>query len=76
MSIHKTLSTCDNLIFYCSIQPQKKKKDRRKGKGGDVDEDEEDDVMLKLTKLSVQASDEDDEAGMIFQDTSLQLKTL
>lgn len=43
-------------------QPQKKKKDRRKGKGGDVDEDDEDDVMLKLTKLSVQASDEDDEA--------------
>ncbi|XP_039676795.1 ATP-binding cassette sub-family F member 1 [Perca fluviatilis] len=44
-------------------QPQKKKKDRRKGKGGDVDDDDED-VMLKLKKLSVQASDEEDEAVM------------
>ncbi|XP_053189709.1 ATP-binding cassette sub-family F member 1 isoform X3 [Scomber japonicus] len=42
-------------------QPQKKKKDRRKGKGGDADEDDDEDVMLKLKKLSVQASDEDDE---------------
>ncbi|XP_075961803.1 ATP-binding cassette sub-family F member 1 isoform X2 [Anarhichas minor] len=38
---------------------QKKKKDRRKGKSGDADDDE--DVMLKLKKLSVQASDEEDE---------------
>ncbi|CAK6978919.1 ATP-binding cassette sub-family F member 1 isoform X3 [Scomber scombrus] len=42
-------------------QPQKKKKDRRKGKGGDADEDDDEDVMLKLKKLSVQASDEEDE---------------
>ncbi|GAA6226701.1 ATP-binding cassette sub-family F member 1 [Lates japonicus] len=41
-------------------QPQKKKKERRKEKGGDADEDDED-VMLKLKKLSVQASDEEDE---------------
>ncbi|KAK2829992.1 hypothetical protein Q5P01_017923 [Channa striata] len=40
-------------------QPQKKKKDRRKEKGGDADDDE--DVMLKLKKLSVQASDEEEE---------------
>ncbi|KAM8767379.1 ATP-binding cassette sub-family F member 1 isoform 2-T2 [Acanthopagrus schlegelii] len=46
-------------------QPQKKKKDRRKGKGGDVDEDDEEDVMLKLKKLSVQASDEEDEPAII-----------
>ncbi|XP_029299073.1 ATP-binding cassette sub-family F member 1 [Cottoperca gobio] len=39
-------------------QSQKKKKDRRKAKGGDADEE---DVMLKLKKLSVQASDEEDE---------------
>ncbi|XP_028254817.1 ATP-binding cassette sub-family F member 1 isoform X2 [Parambassis ranga] len=41
-------------------QPQRKKKDRRKGKGVD-DEDDDEDVMLKLKKLSVQASDEEDE---------------
>uniref|UniRef100_A0A7N6AL87 ATP-binding cassette sub-family F member 1 n=1 Tax=Anabas testudineus TaxID=64144 RepID=A0A7N6AL87_ANATE len=41
-------------------QPQKKKKDRRKEKGGDADDDDED-VMLKLKKLSVQESDEEDE---------------
>ena len=52
---------------YFTFQPQKKKKDRRKGKGGDVDEDDEEDVMLKLKKLSVQASDEEDEPGLIFQ---------
>ncbi|KAK5854543.1 hypothetical protein PBY51_004729 [Eleginops maclovinus] len=40
---------------------QKKKKDRRKGKGGVADDDEDEDVMLKLKKLSVQASDEEDE---------------
>ncbi|KAL3043290.1 hypothetical protein OYC64_003206 [Pagothenia borchgrevinki] len=39
---------------------QKKKKDRRKGKGGNAADDDED-VMLKLKKLSVQASDEEDE---------------
>ncbi|XP_074470414.1 ATP-binding cassette sub-family F member 1 [Sebastes fasciatus] len=38
-------------------QSQKKKKDRRKGKGDDEDKD----VTLKLKKLSVQASDEEDE---------------
>uniref|UniRef100_A0A7N6FHH0 ATP-binding cassette sub-family F member 1 n=1 Tax=Anabas testudineus TaxID=64144 RepID=A0A7N6FHH0_ANATE len=43
---------------------QKKKKDRRKEKGGDADDDDED-VMLKLKKLSVQESDEEDEPGMI-----------
>ncbi|TKS88703.1 ATP-binding cassette sub-family F member 1 [Collichthys lucidus] len=43
---------------------QKKKKDRRKGKG-DVDEDDDEDVMLKLKKLSVQASDEEDEPAVI-----------
>ncbi|XP_034748299.1 ATP-binding cassette sub-family F member 1 isoform X1 [Etheostoma cragini] len=42
-------------------QSHKKKKDRRKGKGGDVDDDDDEDVMLKLKKLSVQASDEEDE---------------
>lgn len=47
-----------------AVQPQKKKKDRRKGKGGDANEDDEDnDVMEKLKKLSVQASDEEDEPG-------------
>lgn len=44
-------------------QSHKKKKDRRKGKGGDDDDDEED-VMLKLKKLSVQASDEEDEPAI------------
>ncbi|XP_019724308.1 ATP-binding cassette sub-family F member 1 isoform X2 [Hippocampus comes] len=42
-------------------QPHKKKKDRRKGKGADADNDSDEDVMLKLKKLSVQASDEEDE---------------
>ncbi|XP_026011231.1 ATP-binding cassette sub-family F member 1 isoform X2 [Astatotilapia calliptera] len=37
-------------------QPQKKKKDRRKGKGDDADDEN---VMLTLSKLSVEASDED-----------------
>uniref|UniRef100_A0AAQ5X321 ATP-binding cassette sub-family F member 1 n=1 Tax=Amphiprion ocellaris TaxID=80972 RepID=A0AAQ5X321_AMPOC len=40
-------------------QPQKKKKDRRKGK--DADDDDDEDVMLNLKKLSVQASDDEDE---------------
>uniref|UniRef100_A0A3Q1GZZ9 ATP-binding cassette sub-family F member 1 n=1 Tax=Acanthochromis polyacanthus TaxID=80966 RepID=A0A3Q1GZZ9_9TELE len=40
-------------------QPQKKKKDRRKGK--DADDEDDEDVMLNLKKLSVQASDEEDE---------------
>ncbi|XP_035038774.1 ATP-binding cassette sub-family F member 1 [Hippoglossus stenolepis] len=40
---------------------QKKKKDRRKGKGGDANEDDDANVMLKLKKLSVQASYEEDE---------------
>ncbi|CAJ1083624.1 ATP-binding cassette sub-family F member 1 [Xyrichtys novacula] len=44
-----------------SKQPQKKKKDRRKGKGAGDDDDEGEDVMLKLKKLSVQASDEEGE---------------
>ncbi|XP_047460892.1 ATP-binding cassette sub-family F member 1 isoform X2 [Mugil cephalus] len=43
-------------------QPPKKKKDRRKGKGGNADGDDDEDVMLSLKKLSVQASDEDNEA--------------
>ncbi|KAK2921446.1 ATP-binding cassette sub-family F member 1 isoform X1 [Channa argus] len=42
-------------------KPQKKKKDRRKDKGGDADRDMDEDVMLKLKKLSVQASDEEEE---------------
>ncbi|XP_056276298.1 ATP-binding cassette sub-family F member 1 [Pseudoliparis swirei] len=42
-------------------QSQKKKKDRRKGKSGNADDDDDEDVMLKLKKLSVQASDEEDE---------------
>ncbi|XP_042362019.1 ATP-binding cassette sub-family F member 1 [Plectropomus leopardus] len=42
-------------------QPQKKRKDRRKGKGGNADDDDNEDVMLKLKKLSVQASDEEGE---------------
>ncbi|KAL3983401.1 heterogeneous nuclear ribonucleoprotein L [Sarotherodon galilaeus] len=37
-------------------QPQKKKKDRRKGKGDDADDEN---VMLTLSKLSVEASDEE-----------------
>ncbi|XP_034058130.1 ATP-binding cassette sub-family F member 1 [Gymnodraco acuticeps] len=40
---------------------RKKKKDRRKGKGGNAADDDDEDVMLKLKKLSVQASDEEDE---------------
>ncbi|XP_060948457.1 ATP-binding cassette sub-family F member 1 [Limanda limanda] len=43
---------------------QKKKKDRRKGKGGDANEDDDANVMLKLKKLSVQASYEDDEPAI------------
>ncbi|XP_061615751.1 ATP-binding cassette sub-family F member 1 isoform X1 [Phyllopteryx taeniolatus] len=42
-------------------QPHKKKKERRKGKIGDADNESDEDVMLKLKKLSVQASDEEDE---------------
>uniref|UniRef100_A0A3P9HPA3 ATP-binding cassette sub-family F member 1 n=1 Tax=Oryzias latipes TaxID=8090 RepID=A0A3P9HPA3_ORYLA len=42
-------------------QPQKKKKDRRKGKGGDVDEKDDENIRLTLEKLSVQASEEEDE---------------
>lgn len=38
-------------------QPQKKKKDRRKGKG-----DEDENVMLTLSKLSVEASDEEQDS--------------
>ncbi|KAM9307150.1 LOW QUALITY PROTEIN: ATP-binding cassette sub-family F member 1 [Pholidichthys leucotaenia] len=44
-------------------QPQKKKKDKRKGKGGAADED--DDITLTLKKLSVQASDEEDEPVIV-----------
>lgn len=55
-----------HFIWNRSFQPQKKKKDRRKGKRGDADEDADDeDVMLKLKKLSVQASDEEDEPGLL-----------
>ncbi|XP_057683904.1 ATP-binding cassette sub-family F member 1 isoform X1 [Corythoichthys intestinalis] len=43
-------------------QPHKKKKDRRKGKAGDAGNESDEDVMLKLKTLSVQASDEEDEA--------------
>ncbi|XP_076013185.1 ATP-binding cassette sub-family F member 1 [Genypterus blacodes] len=42
---------------------QKKKKDRRKGRG-DVEKDDDADVMLRLKKLSVQASDEEDEPAI------------
>ncbi|KAM9838659.1 ATP-binding cassette sub-family F member 1 isoform 2-T2 [Aulostomus maculatus] len=45
-------------------QPHKKKKDRRKGKGGDADEEDEEAVMLKLKKLSVAGSDEEDELAV------------
>lgn len=41
---------------------QKKKKDRRKGKDA-AEEEEEKDHMLTLTRLSLQASDEEDEPG-------------
>ncbi|XP_038141824.1 ATP-binding cassette sub-family F member 1 [Cyprinodon tularosa] len=44
-------------------QPQKKK-ERRKGKGVEEDDDEKE-VMATLKKLSVQASDEEDESGFI-----------
>ncbi|XP_056876594.1 ATP-binding cassette sub-family F member 1 isoform X2 [Takifugu flavidus] len=45
---------------------QKKKKERRKGKNEDADEDEDDeDHMLRLKKLSLQASDEEDESVAI-----------
>ncbi|XP_053302843.1 ATP-binding cassette sub-family F member 1 isoform X2 [Pleuronectes platessa] len=43
---------------------QKKKKDRRKGKGGDASEEDDANVMLKLKKLSVQASYEEDEPAI------------
>lgn len=67
------LLTCyDIVIWTCIFQPQKKKKDRRKGKGGDADDDDDDDVMLKLKKLSVQASDEEDEPGMKHHNQSSQ----
>lgn len=49
-------------VLTCS-QPQKKKKDRRKGKGGDKDENDDENIRLTLEKLSVQASDEEDEPG-------------
>ncbi|KAM9775711.1 ATP-binding cassette sub-family F member 1 isoform X3 [Syngnathus typhle] len=42
-------------------QPHKKKKDRRKDKGEDAANDSDEDVLLKLKKLSAQASDEEDE---------------
>ncbi|XP_026851453.2 ATP-binding cassette sub-family F member 1 isoform X1 [Electrophorus electricus] len=42
-------------------QPQKKKKDRRKVRGGEGDEEDEV-VMQRLKKLSVQPSDEEEEA--------------
>ncbi|XP_037119497.1 ATP-binding cassette sub-family F member 1 isoform X2 [Syngnathus acus] len=42
-------------------QPHKKKKDRRKDKGEDAGNDSDEDVLLKLKKLSAQASDEEDE---------------
>ncbi|XP_049457517.1 ATP-binding cassette sub-family F member 1 [Epinephelus fuscoguttatus] len=53
-------------------QPQIKKKDRRKGKGADEDDDE--DVMLKLKKLSVQASDEEDEPVIVLSKGNKQNK--
>lgn len=55
-------------FLVISCQPQKKKKDRRKGKAGDDDDDDDDDdseVMQRLKKLSVQASDEDEEEGNV-----------
>lgn len=43
---------------------QKKKKERRKGKNEDADEhDDDEDHMLRLQKLSMQASDEEEESG-------------
>uniref|UniRef100_A0A3Q2PR86 ATP-binding cassette sub-family F member 1 n=1 Tax=Fundulus heteroclitus TaxID=8078 RepID=A0A3Q2PR86_FUNHE len=45
-------------------QPQKKK-ERRKGKGADAAKNDDEDVMLTLKNLSVQASDEEDEADII-----------
>ncbi|XP_033501819.2 ATP-binding cassette sub-family F member 1 [Epinephelus lanceolatus] len=53
-------------------QPQIKKKDRRKGKCADEDDDE--DVMLKLKKLSVQASDEEDEPVIVLSKGNKQNK--
>lgn len=43
-------------------QPQKKKKSRQKAKDNDADEDDLD-PMLRLQKLSVEASDEENETG-------------
>ncbi|XP_037549525.1 ATP-binding cassette sub-family F member 1-like [Nematolebias whitei] len=40
---------------------QKKKRELKKGKPADAGEKDDEDVMLKLKKLSVQASDEEDE---------------
>ncbi|XP_063287407.1 ATP-binding cassette sub-family F member 1 isoform X2 [Pelobates fuscus] len=40
---------------------EKKKKDRRKHRGGDDDDDEDKEITEKIKKLSVQASDEEDE---------------
>lgn len=42
---------------------QKKKRERRKGKSEDADEDDDEDHTLRLQKLSMQASDEEDEPG-------------
>ncbi|XP_078146300.1 ATP-binding cassette sub-family F member 1 isoform X2 [Centroberyx gerrardi] len=46
-------------------QAQKKKKDRRKGRGGEGDDEDDEEVMQRLKKLSVQASDEDEEPVIV-----------
>lgn len=45
------------------FQPQKKKREPKKGKRADAGEKDDEDVMLNLKKLSVEASDEEDEPG-------------
>lgn len=62
LQTQKSLLDVEDLLMTWIFQPQKKKKDRRKGKGGDVGGADKD-VMLKLKKLSVQASDEEEEPG-------------
>lgn len=49
------------VVNILHLPPQKKKKERRKGK--DAAEEDEEDHMLTLTRLSLQASDEEDEPG-------------
>lgn len=69
-------STRSNWKWYCIVpstlfhQPQKKKKSRQKAKDNDADEDDLD-PMLRLQKLSVEASDEENETGVALNKLAL-----